>query len=95
VVGGGRIRRRHNELMRCRRRVATCGAHLSTRHGEGQRRLEAGRFPVMEAEIGQGADVARGPIGPGEEGDSPGRSGLAWWPGLAGLISIGKNQKGF
>jgi hypothetical protein len=48
---------------------------------------------VMEAEIGQGADVARGPIGPGEEGDSSRRSGLAWRPGLAGLISIGKIKR--
>jgi hypothetical protein len=40
------------------------------------------RFPVMEAEIGRGADAARGPAGPGEEGGSPGRSGSMRRAGL-------------
>jgi hypothetical protein len=49
----------------------------------------------MEAKIGWGTDVARRPARPGEEGSSLGRSGPAWRPGLAGLISIGKNQNVF
>jgi hypothetical protein len=63
------------------------------RWGKGS--LRRGRFPAMEAETGRGVGAARGPTGPGDEGGSPGRSGPAWRPGLAGLIFIGKNQKGF
>jgi hypothetical protein len=57
--------------------------------------LRRGHFPVMEAKTGWGIGAARWPASPGEEGDSPGRSGPAWRPRLAGQISIGKNQKGF
>jgi hypothetical protein len=49
----------------------------------------------MKAKIGLSFGAARGHAGPGEEGDSPGRSGPTRQHGLAGLISIGKNQKGF
>jgi hypothetical protein len=66
---------------------------LIAERGKGS--LRRGRFPAMEAEIERGIGAARGPARPGEEGGSPGRSGLTRWPGLAGLISIGKNQKGF
>jgi hypothetical protein len=41
-----------------------------------------GCFPEMEVETGQGADAARGLAGPGEERNSPGRSGPARWAGL-------------
>jgi hypothetical protein len=57
--------------------------------------LRRGRFPAMEAESGQGTGAARGPTRLGEEGGSLGRSGPARQPGSAGLISNGKNQKGF
>jgi hypothetical protein len=73
----------------------TGGANLSANRREGQRRLEAGTLSIMETEIEHGIDAARGPAGPGEEAGNPGRSGLTRWPGLAGLIFIGKNQKGF
>jgi hypothetical protein len=63
------------------------GAHQSVGCGEWQRRLEAGHFPAMEAEIGQGTGAARGPTRLGEEGGSLGRSGPARQPGSAGLIS--------
>jgi hypothetical protein len=49
----------------------------------------------MEAETGRGAGVARGPARPGEEGGILGKGEPVRWPGLAGLISIGKNEKGF
>jgi hypothetical protein len=73
----------------------TGGAHLSARRGEGQWWLEAGVLSCDGGGNQPGADAARGPAEPGEEGGSPGRSGPAWRPGLVGLISIGKNQKGF
>jgi hypothetical protein len=57
--------------------------------------LRWGRFPAMEAETEWGASAGRWPAGLGKEGGSPGRSGPGWWPGLAGLIYIGKNQNGF
>jgi hypothetical protein len=41
-----------------------------------------GRFPVMEAETGRGTSVARGPVGPDEEGGSLGGTGPARWAGL-------------
>jgi hypothetical protein len=43
--------------------------------GEGG--LRRGRFAVMKAETGQGADATHGAARPGEEGGSPGRSGPA------------------
>jgi hypothetical protein len=70
---------------------STC--QLGVEGGKGG--LRRWRFPTMEAETRRGASVARGPARPGEEGGSPGRSGLAQRPGLAGLVSIGKIQKGF
>jgi hypothetical protein len=47
----------------------------------------------METETRWGTRAAHGPAGPGEEGGSPGRSGPAWRPGLAGLIFIGKIKR--
>jgi hypothetical protein len=64
--GGGAV-----ELGRSRRKGKIDGAHLSAGRGEGRRRPEKGRFPAMEAEIGQ----ARGPTGPMERGGVPGKSG--------------------
>jgi hypothetical protein len=46
----------------------------------------------MEAKTGRGAGVAPGTDGPGEEGGILGKGEPARWPGL---ISIGKNEKGF
>jgi hypothetical protein len=44
-------------LKGCGRRAMIGGAHLSSRCGEGQWRLEVGHFPVMEAEIRRGANA--------------------------------------
>jgi hypothetical protein len=49
----------------------------------------------MEAKIGQGVGTARGLVGPGKEGSSLGRSGLARRPRPTELISKGKKSKGF
>jgi hypothetical protein len=49
----------------------------------------------MEVETERGVGETRRPTGPGKKGGSLGRSGPAWRPRLTGLISIGKNQKGF
>jgi hypothetical protein len=38
---------------------------------------------------------AGGPSGPIRGTMACKRGGPVWWPGLAGLISIGKNSKGF
>jgi hypothetical protein len=63
---GGSMRRwRGVELGRRQRKVMIGGAHLSSRHKEGQMRHEVRRFPVREAAIGQGTTDARsaGPRG--------------------------------
>jgi hypothetical protein len=50
------------ELGRSWRKVMTGGAHLFTRHGEGQRRHEVRRFPVREWESGRlGKEKGSGP----------------------------------
>jgi hypothetical protein len=69
----------------------TC--QLGAERGKGS--LRGWRFLAMEAKTGRGASTARGLAGPCEEGGSSGRSGPTRRPGLAGLISIGKNSKGF
>ena len=56
----------------------TC--QLGAERGKGG--LRGWRFPAMEAETGRGASTARGLAGPGEEGNSPGRSGPARWARL-------------
>jgi hypothetical protein len=58
-------------------------------------RLEAGALYSDGGGKQAGVSAVGGPIGPGDEGGNPRRSGPARHPGLAGLISIGKNQKGF
>jgi hypothetical protein len=57
--------------------------------------LRQGSFPMMEAKTGQGVGTARGLVGPGKEGGSLGRSGLARRPRPTELISKGKKSKGF
>jgi hypothetical protein len=66
---------------------------VGTERGKGS--LRRWRFPAIEVEAGRGTGAAHGLARPGEEGDSPGRSGPTRRPGLAGLISIRKIQKSF
>jgi hypothetical protein len=58
---------------------------LGTERGKGG--LRRGRFPAKLVETGRGVDATCGPTGLDEEGGSPGRSGLARRPRLAGLKS--------
>jgi hypothetical protein len=69
----------------------TC--QLGAERGKGG--LRQRHFPVMEVETERGAGAARGPAGSAKEGGNTRRSGSVRRPGLAGLISIWKNQKGF
>jgi hypothetical protein len=68
---------------------STC--QLGVEGGKGG--LRRWRFPTMEAETRRGASVARGPARPGEDGGSPGRSGLAQRPGSAVLIKGRKIER--
>jgi hypothetical protein len=47
------------ELRRSRRKAMTGGAHLSARHGEGQRRCEVRHIAAREAAIRQGTTDVR------------------------------------
>jgi hypothetical protein len=58
---------------------------LGAERGKGRSVQEC--FPVVEAETGKGVGRAHMPTGLGEEGGSPGSSGLVWWPTPAGLKS--------
>jgi hypothetical protein len=52
----------------------------------------------VEANTGQGVGGAHEPAGPVEDGSSPGRSGLARWPGPArwsGLAGLKSDEKIF
>jgi hypothetical protein len=83
VVEGGQNQRWHDRAQAMRE------------EGDDRWGMRRGRFPAIEVEAGRGASVACGPAGSGEEGGIMGRGGPVRRPRLAGLISIGENQKGF
>jgi hypothetical protein len=62
-------------LERCGRRTMIGGAHLSSRRGEGQRRLRAGVSPYGESENRAGAPPAHMLVGPMERDVGLGWSG--------------------